>query len=73
MADEELIDVHGVAELLGCSARTVWRLRSRGAIPQAIVLAPGVIRWRRATILKWLDELDSTSHDQQNLKEVNDE
>jgi prophage regulatory protein len=73
MKDQELIDVHGVAELLGCSPRTVWRLRSRGAIPQAVVLSPGVIRWRRATILRWLDELDSTSHHQQNLKEVNDE
>jgi prophage regulatory protein len=73
MTDEELIDVHGVAELLACSPRTVWRLRSRGAIPQAFVLSPGVIRWRRATILKWLDELESTCHHQQNLKEANDE
>jgi predicted DNA-binding transcriptional regulator AlpA len=55
--ESELLDVKSVAKLLSCSPRTVWRLRDRGAIPPPIILARGIIRWRRATLLRWLDEL----------------
>jgi len=58
MPDEaELLDVKSVARLLSCSQRTVWRLRDRGAIPAPIILSSGVVRWRLATLLRWLDEL----------------
>ena len=53
----ELLDVKSVAKLLSCSPRTVWRLRDRGAIPAPIILSSGVIRWRRSTLIRWLDEL----------------
>jgi predicted DNA-binding transcriptional regulator AlpA len=54
---QHLLDVQAVAELLGCSPRTVWRLRDRGAIPAPIILSSGVVRWRREALLQWLDEL----------------
>jgi len=58
MPDEaELLDVKSVATLLACSPRTIWRLRDRGAIPAPIILSSGVVRWRRSTLLRWLDEL----------------
>jgi predicted DNA-binding transcriptional regulator AlpA len=58
MPDEaELLDVKSVAKLLSCSQRTVWRLRDRGAIPAPIILSSGVVRWRRATLFRWLDEM----------------
>jgi predicted DNA-binding transcriptional regulator AlpA len=55
--EAELLDVKAVAKLLSCSPRTVWRLRDRGAIPAPIILSSGVVRWRRATLLQWLGEL----------------
>jgi predicted DNA-binding transcriptional regulator AlpA len=55
--ESELLGVKSVAKFLNCSPRTVWRLRDRGAIPAPIILARGIIRWRRATLLRWLDEM----------------
>jgi len=57
----ELLDVRAVARILGCSVRTVWRLRDRGAIPPPVILSSGVVRWRRAALLRWLDELEPTN------------
>ena len=57
--EPELIDVRTVAKLLGCSVRTVWRLRDRGAIPQPLILTTGLVRWRRSTLLKWISEAES--------------
>ena len=58
MPDEaELHDVKSVAKLLSCSPRTVWRLRDRGSIPPPVILARGIVRWRRSTLIRWLDEM----------------
>jgi predicted DNA-binding transcriptional regulator AlpA len=57
--EPELIDVRTVAKLLGCSTRTVWRLRDAGKIPQSLVLSTGLIRWRRSTLLAWISEAES--------------
>ena len=54
----ELLDVKAVAKLLSCSPRTVWRLRDRGSIPPPVILARGIVRWRRATLVSWLSELE---------------
>jgi len=55
--ESELLDVRAVARLLGCSTRTVWRLRGRGAIPQSVALSSGIVRWKRAALLRWLEGL----------------
>jgi predicted DNA-binding transcriptional regulator AlpA len=49
-----LIPDTGVAELLGISVRSVWRLHSAHRIPQPIRLA-GSVRWRVAEIQAWVD------------------
>jgi predicted DNA-binding transcriptional regulator AlpA len=57
--EPELIDVRTVAKLLGCSVRTVWRLRDRGAIPQPLILTTSLVRWRRCALLRWITEAES--------------
>lgn len=53
---DSLLDVKAVAALLGCSTRQVWRLRDAGDLPAAVMVG-SLIRWRRAALLAWLDEL----------------
>ena len=48
-----LLRVGEVAQLLGISERSVWRMQSAGKLPAAIRLA-GSIRWRRAEIEAWV-------------------
>ena len=60
--EPELIDVRTVAKLLGCSVRTVWRLRDAGKIPQPLILASSLIRWRRCALLRWLAEAESIAN-----------
>lgn len=54
-----LLDVNAVAALLDISPRTVWRLRDAGHLPAPVKIG-ALIRWRRAALLRFLDE--STEH-----------
>lgn len=49
----ELLSVVLVAELCGCSTRTVRRLADSGRIPRPIKLG-ALLRWRRAEVLDWI-------------------
>lgn len=51
---KELLDVWDVSEMLGCSRRTVWRLRDSGRMP-APVRVMRAVRWNRRAILEWID------------------
>lgn len=42
----QLVDISQVAHALQVSRRTVWRLVSRGMLPQPIRLSPRLVRWR---------------------------
>lgn len=44
-----LITVRQVAALLGCSARHVYRLSDRGAMPRPVKLGDVLVRWNRRT------------------------
>jgi excisionase family DNA binding protein len=48
-----LLDVGAVAKMLGCSARHVWRLADRGAMPKACRLG-ALVRWQRSAIEEWI-------------------
>jgi excisionase family DNA binding protein len=48
-----LLTVDEVAQLLGLSRRTVWRLRSTGRIPAPVRIGRSV-RWRRADVDEWI-------------------
>lgn len=54
-ATAELLDVNTVAAMLGCSARTIYRLADSGRLPRPIKLG-ALVRWNRATVLGWLNE-----------------
>ena len=49
--DGALIDVHAVAEMLGCSVPTVERLTKTGEIP-SLKVGRRLRRYRRADVLK---------------------
>lgn len=55
----ELLDADAVAQLLGISTATLYRLRATGRIPPPVKLGtgPGLVRWRRADLMKHLAEL----------------
>ena len=58
-----LIDAKGLAKLLACSVRSVWRLRSSGTLPPSVRLGKR-IRWDRRDIERWLEGLKKeVNHD----------
>jgi excisionase family DNA binding protein len=52
-APAALLDVRGVAALLTCSARHVYRLADGGRLPAPVRLG-ALVRWRRQELLDWL-------------------
>ena len=53
-----LLSARDLSSLLGVSTRSVWRLRDSGNLPPPIQLGR-LVRWRRAAIDRWLEELNS--------------
>jgi excisionase family DNA binding protein len=51
----KLLDVRGVAGLLGCSARHVYRLSDAGRMPVPVKLG-SLVRWNRAAVEDWIAE-----------------
>jgi excisionase family DNA binding protein len=49
-----LLDVRGVAALLHCSPRHVYRLADGGQMPQPRRLG-SLVRWSRQELLDWID------------------
>lgn len=52
-ATAELLDVQGVAAVLQCSARHVYRLADAGKMPAPVRLG-ALVRWRRAALVEWI-------------------
>jgi len=48
-----LLDVGGVAEMLGVSSRQVYRLADGGKMPRPLRLG-GSVRWDRQSIESWI-------------------
>ena len=49
-----LLSAESLADRLGFSARTIWRLRSAGKLPPSLKIG-GSIRWRSQEIDAWID------------------
>lgn len=49
-----MLTVKQVAAMLGCSARHVYRLSDRGAMPRPTKLGDVLVRWSRADIESWI-------------------
>jgi len=43
-----------LADRIGLSLATLWRLRRRGDLPEPIRLSPGCVGWRTSDIDAWL-------------------
>lgn len=52
-AEPAMLDVKGVARLLGCSPRHVTRLAEAGRMPEPVRLG-ALVRWDRAGLAKWM-------------------
>lgn len=52
---EPLLTVRDVAAILKVSERTIRYWRSQGVMPEPDVVLKSTIRWRTATIDRWLD------------------
>ena len=44
-----------MAERVGLSAVTIWRLERAGHFPKAIQISRGAIAWRESDIEKWIE------------------
>ena len=51
-----LLDVAGVAEVLGCSARHVWALYEQGRLCHPVRIGR-LTRWRSADLQDWIKNL----------------
>jgi prophage regulatory protein len=45
-----------VAEALGVSKVTLWRMRRRGDLPAPLRISANAVGWRESTVSRWLDE-----------------
>jgi excisionase family DNA binding protein len=48
-----LLDVRGVAALLGCSPRHIYRLADAGRMPAPVRIG-ALVRWPRAAVEAWI-------------------
>ena len=48
-----MLDVEGVAALLNCSTRHIYRLADMGRMPRPVKLG-ALVRWARQSILDWI-------------------
>ena len=55
--NRDLLSAGQVADLLGCTKRTVWKLLSSGKFPKPVRLTPKLPRWRRADLDKYISSL----------------
>lgn len=53
-SEQQLLNVSEVAELLGVDERTVWRLLSKKAMPEALRFG-GNTRWKYCHVRDWID------------------
>ena len=53
---ERLVSVREVADLLGVSVRSVWRMAEQGKIPQPVRYSRKMVRWQLSLILASIEE-----------------
>ena len=60
MSEPVLLTVKEVAEMLGLSERTVYRLADMGKMPRPVKIGAAV-RWRRSELDTWIEDGCPTS------------
>jgi len=56
--EDKLIDLAGIAELLGVASVTPSQWRQRGVLPEPDLSFPDKPLWKRQTIIDWAKETD---------------
>jgi predicted DNA-binding transcriptional regulator AlpA len=56
-----MLDVRGVAQLLGVSVRHLWRMCDAGQFPRPVAVGSKLKRWPRAVVLAWIDEQNAAT------------
>lgn len=51
---DRIIRPRALADRLGVSATTLWRMRQRGDLPEPISISTGAKGWREGDIASWL-------------------
>lgn len=51
---DQIIRPRELANRIGLSLATIWRLRQRGDLPEPLRLSPGCVGWRASDIQAWL-------------------
>lgn len=54
MAHERFIRFGSVAEMVGLSRTTIYRLEQQGIFPRRIKLGSNSVAWRMSEILSWM-------------------
>lgn len=54
-AEEQLLDVRAMAEMLRVSRRSVWAWSSSGRLPAPLRIGHRAVRWRLSDIRDWLE------------------
>jgi excisionase family DNA binding protein len=62
LMDSQLLDIGQAAEMLNCSAKTVWRLRDSGALREVRV-GVGLVRFERAEVDRYIASRRAESKD----------
>ena len=52
-AQSAMLTVNGVATMLACSPRTIYRLADAGSIPPPVRIG-GMVRWPRESLEQWI-------------------
>jgi prophage regulatory protein len=56
-----LLRRRAVAERVGLSAVTIWRLQRTGQFPKSIQISPGAVAWRETDIERWIEEREAAT------------
>jgi prophage regulatory protein len=52
---DRIIRPRELADQIGLSPATIWRLRRRGDLPEPVRLSPGCVGWLKSQIDAWLE------------------
>lgn len=51
---EPMLSIGEIAQLLGCSKRSLERMRASGELPPPDFVRPKLLRWKRSTVEGWI-------------------
>ena len=68
---QPMLTVDGVAKMLACSPRSIYRLADAGRIPPPVRIG-GLVRWPRVSLEQWIAEGCPVPRNRQNWPKSGD-